>query len=102
MITEKLSSVSYHLALPSAWRIHNAFHAAVLSPYQETVVHGPNYPTPAPDLIDGEPEWEINTILASRHHGRKQELQYLIKWVRYPKLDNSWEPVDQVHAPKLK
>jgi len=102
VITEKLSSVSYCLVLPSVWRIHNAFHATVLSPYQETAVHGPNYPTPAPDLIDGELEWEIDTILASRHHGRKQELQYLIKWVGYPESDNSWELADQVHAPKLK
>ncbi len=74
----------------------------MLSPYQETAVHGPNYPTPVPDLIDGELEWEIDTILALRHHGRKQELQYLLKWVGYPESDNSWELVDQVHALKLK
>lgn len=100
-ITEKLGAVTYRLALPGTWKLHNAFHAAVLSPYKETAVHGVNYPSPTPELIDGEPEWEIEEILGSRHHGRKRGLQYLVKWVGYPSSDNSWEPAENVHAPEL-
>jgi hypothetical protein len=29
------------------------------------------------------------------------KLQYLVKWAGYPDSDNTWEPVDQIHAPDL-
>ena len=32
-ITEQLSSVTYRLNLPPSWKLHNAFHTALLSPY---------------------------------------------------------------------
>jgi len=65
-ITAALSEVTYRLELPSTWRIHNAFHTSLLSPYHETKVHGINYSEPVPELIDGEPEWEVEAILDSR------------------------------------
>jgi len=51
--------------------------------------HRENYIMPAPELINGEPEWEIKTILASQYHRCKQKLQYLIKWIGYPESNNS-------------
>jgi hypothetical protein len=42
------------------------FHVLLLSPYVENTVHGPNYPQPPPDIIDGEPEWEIERIIGHR------------------------------------
>ena len=56
---------------------------------------------PAPELINGKQEWEVESILASRHYGRKEGLQYLIKWVGYPEAENSWEPAENIQAPKL-
>jgi hypothetical protein len=100
-VTEELGPVTYQLDLPPTWRLHNAFHAALLSPYRETSEHGKAQPAPTPELVEGEPEWEIETILTSRHHGHKKELQYLVKWLGYPESDISWEPVENVHAPKL-
>ena len=100
-ITKKLSSVIYRLALPTIWKLHNAFHVAVLTPYQKTPIHGINYPSPTPELIEGELEWEIEEILAFCHHGHKKDLQYLVKWVGYLSLDNLWEPMRNVHTPKL-
>jgi hypothetical protein len=32
-ITEQLSLVTYRLNLPPFWKLHNAFHAALLSSY---------------------------------------------------------------------
>ena len=58
-VMEVLSLVTYRLQLPPSWQIHNTFHATLLSPYHETAEHGVSYPTPAPELIQGEPEWEV-------------------------------------------
>jgi hypothetical protein len=97
-VTEELSSVMYCLDLPPNWRIYNAFHASLLSPHHEMNEYGKSYPTPAPELIDGEPEWEVAEVLASRQHKCQHKLQYLINWVGYPASENSWEPVENVRA----
>jgi hypothetical protein len=52
-------------------------------------------------LIEGEPEWEIDAILTSGHYEHKKELQYLIRWLRYPKSENLWELAKDVQALKL-
>ena len=65
-VTAALSEVTYHLKLPATWQIHNVFHMSLLLPYHETKVHSINYSEPVPDLIDGEPEWEVEAILDSR------------------------------------
>src|SRR6266481_5185525 len=98
---QEISPVAYRLELPPNWRIHDVFHASLLTPYYETAAHGPNFSQPPPDLIDGEEEYEVERIVAHRQFGRSKWLQYLIKWKGYPKSDNTWEPADQVHAPEL-
>ena len=100
-ITEILGPVTYRLSLPKRWRIHNAFHRALLSPYVETKEYGVNFTEPSPDLIDGEAEWEVERILGSRHHRRKKELQYLIKWKGYSAAHNSCESVNNVNTSEL-
>jgi len=87
------------LALPTQWKIHNAFHGSLLLPYHETKEHGHNFPEPAPELIEGQPEWEVEEILNSRQYRCK--LQYLIKWKGYLDAHNSWEPKENVTAPVL-
>src|SRR6266403_3139988 len=100
-ITQEISPVAYCLGLPPNWRIHNVFHASLLTPYHEMTVHGPNFARPPPDLVDGEEEYEVKRIIAHRQFRRSKRLQYLIKWKGYPESDNTWEPADQVHAPEL-
>src|SRR6266403_2179919 len=100
-ITQEISPVAYRLELPPNWRIHNVFHASLLTPYHEMAAHGPNFTRPPPDLIDGEEEYEVKRIIAHRQFGRSKRLQYLIKWKGYPESNNTWEPADQVHAPEL-
>ena len=68
-------------------------------PYHETKEHGANFPEPAPKLIEGQLEWEVEEILNSRRHRGK--LQYLIKWKGYSDAHNSWEPKENVNAPEL-
>ena len=69
--------VNYQLRLPEKWKIHDVFHAGLLTPYKENMTHGPNYPRPPPDIIEGEPEYEVERIIA--HRGKRNH-QYQIKW----------------------
>jgi hypothetical protein len=39
---------------PKQWKIHNVFHADLITPYKETELHSPNFTRPPPDLVDGE------------------------------------------------
>ena len=93
--------MAYRLALPSSWGIHDVFHASLLLPYQETAAHGPNFTRPPPDLIEGEEEYEVEAVVNHRRHGRRRQLQYLIKWKGYPSSDNTWEAAQDVHADDL-
>jgi len=98
-VIEVLGPTTYHLELPAQWKIHNAFHGSLLLPYYETKEHGRNFPEPAPDLIEGQPEWEVEEILDSRRYRCK--LQYLIRWKGYSDAHNSWEPKEAINAPVL-
>src|SRR5712672_2563616 len=100
-ITKVILPVTYQLELPHSWQIHDVFHASLLTPYHETEAYGPNFIKPPPDLIDGEEEYEVEAILNHRFHGRRKQLQYLIKWKGYPHSDNTWEPSENVHADDL-
>jgi hypothetical protein len=42
-IIKEISPVVYQLRLSMAWRIHDIFHASLLSPYREMTAHGPNF-----------------------------------------------------------
>jgi hypothetical protein len=87
-IKKVLGPVTYQLQLPKQWRIHDVFHACLLSPHKETEEHRPNYTNPPPDLIDGEQEYEIEAIVAHRKQGR--QTQYLVKWKGYDSSENTW------------
>jgi hypothetical protein len=97
-VIKVLSPVSYQLALPTQWSIHPVFHIDLLTPYCETITHGPNYQRPVPELVDGEEEYSVEKILDSRKFGRRQCLQYLVKWEGYPDSDNMWVDKDDVFA----
>ncbi len=95
-----MSPVNYRLKLPMQWSIHDVFHIDLLTPYQETDLHGSNYSRPAPDLVDNKEEYEVKKILASWQFGRGHKKQYLIKWKGYPDSDNEWVDKKDVHAPE--
>ena len=97
-VTQVMSPVNYCLELPMQWQIHPVFHIDLLMPYKETPIHGANYQCPPLELIDGEEEYKVEKVIASRHfrHGRK--LQYLVKWKGYPDSDNMWVDKNDVFA----
>jgi hypothetical protein len=53
------------------------------NPIYRNGLPGPNYTRPPPDLIDGEEEYEVESILKSRRYGRGRKVQYLVKWKGY-------------------
>jgi len=99
LVTTAISHTSYRLKLPPQWKIHNVFHASLLTPYKETPEHGPNFPEPSLELIDGEPEWEVEQIMNTRH--RRNQLQYLVRWKGFSEAHDSWEPTTHIHADHL-
>jgi hypothetical protein len=97
-VIQVMSPVNYRLELPTQWSIHPVFHIDLLTPYKETITHGPNYQRPLPDLVNGEEEYSVEKILDSRLFGRRWRLQYLVKWEGYPDADNMWVDKDDVFA----
>ena len=67
-ITRVISRTSYQLKIPPQWKIHDIFHATLLTPYKETTLNGRQSQEPAPELIDGQLEWEVEQILHVRQH----------------------------------
>ena len=93
-ITKVLSQLTYQLELPETWKIHNVFHATLLTEYTENDIHGPNPEPPPPDLINDEEEYELEGIL--NHKWRKNAWYYLVKWKGYEDEENSWETEAQL------
>jgi hypothetical protein len=71
-IIQVMLAVNYCLELPTQWSIHPVFHIDLLTPYKETIMYGPNFTRPTPELVDGEEEYSIEKILDSRHFGRRR------------------------------
>jgi hypothetical protein len=69
-----ISPITYQLELPLQWKIHNVFHASLLMSYKEMEQHGKNFIEPLPDIIEGEPEWEVEQILGTRRFGQTRKL----------------------------
>ena len=44
-------------------RIHDVFHVSLLKPYHRD---GCVEPPPPPELVDDEPEWEVNCMMEHR------------------------------------
>ena len=96
LVSATMSHVAYQLKQPAAWKIHNIFHTSLLTPYQETATNGNKYQEPMPDLVDGQPKWEVEHVLGTRK--RHQQLQYLVRWKGFSKVHNSWEPLSNINA----
>ena len=82
--------MSYRLDLPPTMKIHDVFHVSLLKRYHRD---GRIPPPPPADIIDDEPEWEVESILDHRlvKRGRKNKVEYLIKFVGYGPEHSLWQ-----------
>lgn len=85
---------AYELRLPVTMKIHNVFHPSLLRKHKESTIAGRIQPEPAPIVVEGEDQWEVEEIVARRVSKRKA--QYLVKWMGYPHEQNSWEPAEML------
>ena len=101
-IIEEISPVVYKLRLPSAWHIHDVFHASLLTPQVITPEYGVPSEPPLPELVDGESEYEVENILRHKFVGRQKELRYLVQWRGYSRVESTWEPEEHLkNAPEV-
>jgi len=72
--------------------IHPVFHVSLLEPYYTSNIPGRHQAPPPPIEIEGENEYEVNTILDSRV--RRRRLEYLVAWTGYEDQEDAvtWEP----------
>ena len=99
-ISHVISPLAYRLQLPPTWKIHDVFHASLLSTYRETAEHVPNFINPPPEEIDSEEEYEVANILS--HWGTPGQRTYLVSWKGYSSAENTWEPETNLqHAQTL-
>jgi hypothetical protein len=93
--------LAFELELPPQWRIHNVFHATLLDPYHANEIEGRTQLVPQmPEIVEGEPEYEVKEVLDSKIVGRK--VWYHVDWVGYGPEGRTWEPVENLaHSEKL-
>jgi transposase InsO family protein len=74
---------AYELELPDNWRAARQFNAERLRKYPDNPLPGQEAENPAGELVDGEEEWEVEKVTASRLYYHK--LQYQVQW-------KGWDP----------
>ena len=89
-VLERIGEVAYKLDLPETMHIHNAFHVSLLKRYNS---EGRAKPPPHCEIIDDEPEWEVERVLNHRlvKRGRKTKVEYLLTFVGYGPEHNLWQ-----------
>uniref|UniRef100_A0A8C5M3U7 Chromo domain-containing protein n=1 Tax=Leptobrachium leishanense TaxID=445787 RepID=A0A8C5M3U7_9ANUR len=96
-ILRYINPVSYALQLPASLRIPNSFHVSLLKPLMCNRFTRPDSPPPV--VVDGRPEYEVESILDSRRF--RNRLQYLVHWKGYGSADRTWVSSHDIHAPRL-
>jgi len=111
-ILEQRGKLAYKLEISDRWKIHPVFHVSLLEPYRTSTRPAREQPPMTPEDIDGDLEWEVETIVKSEIISYEQrvrggtrsceELCYFVKWKGCSEDENTWEPWEHLqHAKEL-
>lgn len=89
-VTQVINPVAYRLELPNSLKLHNVFHISLLKAARDRP-GSTTIPPPPPELIEGEWEFEVESILSHRFL-RNNKTEFLVKWLGYGPEHNTWEP----------
>jgi len=87
-VTRKAGILAYELDLPHTMRIHNVFHVSLLKEHKRDSRSTP----PQPIMVEGEPEWEVEALLAHRKRGKTKRLAYLVRWKNHGPEQDEYLP----------
>ena len=93
-IVEIKSSNAVQLKLPQSIKIHPVVNVSHVHPHKPSRIPQQSAPEPPPIKIEGEFKYEVKQILDSWLY--RGNLQYLVKWLRYTKEHNTWEPLSNL------
>jgi len=81
-ILATIGELAYKLDLPPTMRIHPVFHISKLKTFHDD---GRMQPPPPPITVDGDEEFEVESIIGHRDikRGRSTQRQYLVRWKGY-------------------
>ena len=89
-VVKCVGSQAYELELPARWKIHDVFHVSNLEGYRRD---GAIQPPPPAEVLEGEDEYEVESIRSHRRVGSRKYLkyEYLVQWQGYSVEHNTWE-----------
>ncbi len=80
--------VNVELSLPAHLKTHKVVHVSKVRPWYEVEQFGDRGKQPSFELIDGEPEYEVEALLDRKIVRRV--VSYLVKWKGYDHCENMW------------
>ena len=96
-VKEIISSNAVKLELPSTVKIHPVVNVSSVRRYVGQV-KGQRKEQPAPVIIEGEEEWEVEQILNKRKVRGKNK--YLVRWKRFTAESDIWEERENLENAK--
>ena len=99
-ILEQVGNSSYRLDIPVTWRVHNVFHAGLLSRTKDDTIPGRN-PAPQPTVrIQDQELWVINRFVNSRWFRGRFQLK--IRWEDQSEEQDDWRDFREILAESVK
>ena len=92
-IHKEVGKNAYELVLPENWKIHDTFHVSQLAEYHHS---GAYQPPPPAELLEGELEYEVDSIIDHRLQRTsvksRPSFDYLVRWRGFGSDHDTWEP----------
>ena len=91
-VIESVGASAVRLRLPATVQLHPVFHVSLLEHAADDPFPKQIAPPPPAVIVDGEEEWEVETIFDSRLHYNR--LPYLVNWKGYD--IPTWQPATEL------